>query len=98
MPLNRPGSDHHLFCQLLFGQLAFVTKKVNLSANGFTVRVYGFNYLPEGMKNKLSMASGGDTEVGKEITHADAKGFVVMVGGHRISRFRWWLRLSAGCE
>src|ERR1700677_3456483 len=43
MPLNRWGSELHLFCQLLFGQQAFVTKTVDLSANRFTIKVYGFS-------------------------------------------------------
>jgi hypothetical protein len=54
--------------------------------------------LPERMKNKLSIASGGDTEVGKEITHADANIFIVMVNSHRMGGSCLWLRLSAGCE
>ena len=43
-----------------------------------------FSCLPEWMKNKLSIASGGDTEVGKEIAHADANVFIVMVSSHRM--------------
>ena len=52
--------------------------------------------LPEGMKNKLSMASGGDTEVGKEIMHADANVFIVTVSSHRMGGSTRWPRLFAG--
>ena len=35
--------------------------------------------LPEVMKNKLSIASGGDTQFFEEIAHADAEVFIVMI-------------------
>jgi hypothetical protein len=52
-------------------------------------------------ENKLSMRSGGDAQVGEEVTHPGAEIFVVMIEGHRVGGFGaggsdWRLAASNG--